>query len=407
MTSMPNSATAGVYLRERRVGTLGYHDGNTWFTYEDRDPEHPVLGQAFESDPTRRRTASGTVPEWFANLLPERGSGLREIIGSELGRANPHDFQVITYIGEDLPGAVRVLADSDLSEIPELAERKDDKGEYQVRFSLAGIQAKFSMRWEGKGLVLPMSGQGGNWIVKLPDRRFEDVPSNEYAMLTWARLSGIQVPEIELLTGSQLFGLPQGLIRENELALGVKRFDRTNDGPVHQEDFAQVREISVDLKYERATYSGLGRLIRTICPDDITEYIRRLVAIVVMGNLDAHLKNWTIRYPDTRKARLSPAYDFISVSAYSRFAKEPLAFRINGGRYAQMVTMGNFVRLAELAGFESAQVIEIANKTVSALMDSWPQVKAECPVPEFLIDHIEERLRTLPLLQDLTMAPYG
>jgi HipA-like protein len=399
MMTMPNSVTAGVYLRERRVGTLGYHDGNTWFDYEDRDPEHPVLGQRFESDPISRRTASGTVPEWFANLLPEPGSGLREIIGSELGRANPHDFQVITYIGADLPGAVRVLADSDLSDIPELAERKGDKPDYQVRFSLAGIQAKFSMRWAGRGLVLPMSGQGGDWIVKLPDRRFEDVPSNEYAMLTWARLAGIDVPEIELFTGNQLSGLPPGLIAENELAFAIRRFDRTSEGPVHQEDFAQVREVSVGLKYERATYSGLGRLIRTVCPDDIAEYIRRLVAMVVMGNLDAHLKNWTIRYPDTRNARLSPAYDFISVSAYSRFAKEPLAFRIDGGRHAQVVTMSNFRRLAELAGFESTQVVEVASKAISALIDSWPQVKADCPIPKFLVDHIEERLSTLPLLR--------
>lgn len=73
------------------------------------------------------------------------------------------------FLGEDLPGNVRVVPESDVAAIPDSGARfRDEAG--QVRFSLAGVQAKFSMRWEGKGLVLPMSGQGGDWIVKLPDR---------------------------------------------------------------------------------------------------------------------------------------------------------------------------------------------------------------------------------------------
>lgn len=72
---MTETATAGVLIGDRRVGTLSYRGGNTWFDYEDREPVHPVLGQAFEADPGRRRTASGSVPEWFANLLPEHEAG--------------------------------------------------------------------------------------------------------------------------------------------------------------------------------------------------------------------------------------------------------------------------------------------------------------------------------------------
>lgn len=46
--------------------------------------DHPVPGQGFEGDPRKRRSSSGSVPEWFANLLPERGSGLRGVIDTEL-----------------------------------------------------------------------------------------------------------------------------------------------------------------------------------------------------------------------------------------------------------------------------------------------------------------------------------
>jgi serine/threonine-protein kinase HipA len=397
---MSRQATADVFLGDRRVGTLGYLDGNTWFDYEDRDPVHPVLGQGFEVAPDRRRKGSGGLPEWFVNLLPERESGLRSLIGRELGRANPHDFEVIVYLGEDLPGAVRVVLASGDMEIPDFGATEEGAEAGKIRFSLAGVQPKFSMRWAGKGLVLPLSGRGGDWIVKLPDRRFPKVPENEYAMLTWAALAGIDVPEIQLLTGRELAGLPSGLISAEETAFAVRRFDRLPDGRVHQEDFAQVREVSVAAKYDRATYSGIARVLTAVAPADIEQYLRRLAAMVVMGNLDAHLKNWTLRYLDGRVARLSPAYDFVSVSAYPEFHSEELAFPINGGRVAKLVTMNNFRQLAQRATVDPDEVVQIVRETVSALSDTWPEVKRDCPVPDFVAGHIDQRLRKLPLLDE-------
>ncbi|RBQ22153.1 type II toxin-antitoxin system HipA family toxin [Spongiactinospora rosea] len=387
-----------MFIGTRRVGTLGYRAGNTWFDYEDRDPVHPVLGQGFEANPGKRRSASGSVPEWFANLLPEPGSGLRTLIARELGRANPHDFQVLLFLGEDLPGNVRVVPERGIPAIPEFDLRPASDSGGMVRFSLAGVQEKFSMRWEGKGLVLPMSGQGGDWIVKLPDRRFPEVPANEFSMLTWARLIGIDVPEIRLLTGADLSGLPDGLIRPEERAFAVRRFDRLPAGRVHQEDFAQIREVAVASKYERATYTGLARFINAVCPQDLAEYLRRLTMVVVMGNLDAHLKNWTLRYPDGVSARLSPAYDFVSVSSYDEFRAEELAFPVNGGRVAKLVTLDNFRSLAERARIEPDMALSVVRETIGALVDTWPQVKAEGTLPAFVAAHIEERLRSLPLI---------
>jgi serine/threonine-protein kinase HipA len=261
------------------------------------------------------------------------------------------------------------------------------------------------MRREGKALVLPMTGRDGNWIVKLPDDRFPQVPENEYSMLGWARLAGVDVPRTELFRGDQLEGLPKGLINDTELAFGIERFDRVNGGRIHQEDFAQVREVSVDSKYDNASYSGLGRIIRRICEPGIDEYVRRLVAIVIMGNVDAHLKNWTVRYPDGRTARLSPAYDFMSVSAYNELGYaelEPaLAFAINGAHLPETVTLRSFRSMANNAGIDEQRVLDVATRSISAFLETWPQVKADYRVPEFVVTHIEKRLRTLPLLQKI------
>lgn len=395
---MSREAFAVVALEERRVGLLGYQDGNTWFDYEDRAPDHPVLGQAFELAPERRRSASGSVPEWFANLLPEEGSGLRRLVAADLGRSRIHDFHLLTYLGGDLPGAVRVFP---LSDIPDAPEPPESSGEcaddHLLRFSLAGVQPKFSMYGAGKGLTLPASGAGGDWIVKLPDRRFDQVPRNEYAMLTWLASSGVDVPDAMLVRGAELAGLPSGLIGPDEDALAIRRFDRTPHGRVHQEDFAQVREVAVVSKYERATYNGLGRVVRALCPDDVDEYVRRLAAFVVTGNADAHLKNWSLRYPDNRTARLAPAYDVVCVTAYPTYGDERLAFRLGGTDAPWLVTMDNFRHLARDVGLPAEEVTEIVRGTVAAMRSSWPKLKREVPMPDFVSAHVEERLAALPL----------
>jgi serine/threonine-protein kinase HipA len=63
--------------------------------------------------------------------------------------------------------------------------------EAALRFSLAGVQLKFSAVMEASGgLTIPAGGMGGSWIVKLPSNRFASVPENEYTMLALARAVG-------------------------------------------------------------------------------------------------------------------------------------------------------------------------------------------------------------------------
>jgi serine/threonine-protein kinase HipA len=210
---MSADAVAGVFVGDRRVGTLTFREQRTTFVYEDFAPDRPVFGQAFEDDPTRERSARIEVPAWFENLLPEYPSYLRDVI-AERARVKPvRSLPLLLYLGEDLPGAVRVIPEADLQLPAEDvhgadAAKADDA--VPLRFSLAGIQPKFSMLRVGRGMTLPASGRGGNWIVKTPDRRpgHDRVPENEHAMLAWARAAGITVVEHELLRPDDLSGLP-------------------------------------------------------------------------------------------------------------------------------------------------------------------------------------------------------
>ncbi|NJP66619.1 type II toxin-antitoxin system HipA family toxin [Streptomyces spiramenti] len=397
---MQRDITASVFLGDRHIGVLGYHDGNTWFEYTDLAPDHPVLGQGFERNPRKRRTASGSVPEWFANLLPETGSGLRHLVATELGKKRVHDFVLLCHLGEDLPGAVRVVPDAPLDGLPDHEPSDSCAHDHPLRFSLAGVQPKFSMRYEGKALVLPTTGQQGDWIVKLPDQRFPSVPANEFAMLGWAGLAGIDVPDTRLVPAADVRNLPDGLVEPGQHVLAVRRFDRTAAGSVHQEDFAQVREVASEAKYDRATYEGIGRVVASVCPSpDAVEYVRRLVAAVAMGNADAHLKNWTLRYPDGRQAKLSPAYDLVCVTAYPG-ADHKLAFPLGGTDKSHVVRAEHFRHLAAALGMSQEAVADTVRETVHALRASWPEVERESPVPEFVAAEINERLAALPLLQE-------
>ena len=44
---------------------------------------------------------------------------------------------------------------------------------------------------------------------------------------------------------------------------------------------------------------------------------RRLVFNVLMGNGDAHIKNWSLIYDNPLRPRLAPAYDLVSTVAYT------------------------------------------------------------------------------------------
>jgi serine/threonine protein kinase HipA of HipAB toxin-antitoxin module len=92
-------------------------------------------------------------------------------------------------------------------------------------------------------LTIPAKGVGGSWIVKLPSLRFEGIPENEFAMMTLARLVGIEVPEIKLVDIGSIGNLPDGIGDLRGQAFAIARFDRTPAGAVHTEDFAQVFAI--------------------------------------------------------------------------------------------------------------------------------------------------------------------
>ncbi len=355
--------------------------------YKERHPR-PILGQFFEDDLERSYVSTQRLPEFFSNLLPE--GTLRELIAEKAGVDPAREAHLLAFLGEDLPGALFVReADEGAPESTEEAEHgasdstDEENGGQPLKFSLAGVQLKFSVNRREGGFTLPATGRGGHWIVKLPDHRFAGVPENEWSMLTWARQAGITVPDHELVEAAAIENLPRETAgSRGHKALAVRRYDRTEGGGrVHQEDFAQVFGISASkrYKYAKASYENIGRILHALGGlPQLLEYVDRLVFVILSGNGDAHLKNWSLWYPDPlgRNAALAPAYDQVSTLSYVD-EQEDLALKLGKERDFYRISVASFERLARKCGVSEEAISQRVQEAVERIRSAFREVEGD------------------------------
>lgn len=351
---------------------------------------------------TQLRPTTVRVPPFFANTLPE--GSMRDYLARRAGVNRKREFFLLWVLGRDLPGAVTVVPTDGEAWPPE-----PDSGPSgsvsgaaarptALRFSLAGVQLKFSAVDEAAGgLTIPAEGVGGSWIVKLPSATYQGVPQNEYSMMQLARRVGIEVPDIELVELASIGGMPEGVGEMEGLALAVRRFDRAEDGsPVHMEDFAQVFGLFPDEKYGRASYRNLADVIAAETgTEGIAEFVRRLVFNTLIGNADMHLKNWSLIYPDRRNARLAPAYDFVSTVAYIPDTEAALKYATS--KRMTDLTPDELAILANKASLPMKLVLDTAAETVSRFHDAWRADKGNLPMFPQVVKAIDKHLAGLPI----------
>jgi len=126
------------------------------------------------------------------------------------------------------------------------------------KFSLAGIQMKFSMKEKEGRYNLTKGDELGDWIIKTPSTKHKNVPLNEYTAMTLASLAGVDIPEIKLVELNKLDNLPQINLPDEKQDFAIKRFDRDQNKRIHMEDFAQVLVKYPHEKYNSANYEQIA-----------------------------------------------------------------------------------------------------------------------------------------------------
>ena len=397
-----------IFLGDRKVGAItGLGGDSSVFTFDDAyadDPARPTLSLSFKDamgDLIRdqKRTQTRLSP-FFSNLLPE--GPLRDYLAERAGVNVVREFHLLWALGRDLPGAIVARGPDGEEPIPALGDDVPAAGggvaEAPMRFSLAGVQLKFSALEKAQGgLTIPVTGVGGSWIVKLPSTRFAGVSENEYSMMTLAKGVGIDVPDIQLLGLDQIAGLPDGIGRLEGAAYAIRRFDRTADGDrVHMEDFAQVFGVYPADEYKQASYRAIAKVLWLETGEaGISEFIRRLVFNALIGNADMHLKNWSLLYADAITPALSPAYDFVSTLAYIPDEKAALKF----ARTARWdgLTEDELTYLAAKAGLPERLVLATARATVEAFRAIWAEARGQLTLHGEIAAVIDRQLLIVPL----------
>ena len=404
---MIDAAALDIFLGKTRVGTIARLDGDaSIFTFDEvylADQDRPTLSLAYKDANgeiiAETRSYRTKIEPFFSNLLPE--GTLRDYLARRAGVKAMREYHLLAQLGHDLPGAVRAVAvDAEETEADELDEEAAGKqAERALRFSLAGVQLKFSaIKAQGKngGLTIPVTGSGGDWIVKLPSARHPDVPEAEFAAMKLAAKIGIDVPEIDLVSLDQIDGIPEGITRYGESAFAIRRFDRGEEGPVHTEDFAQVFGVFADDKYENASYRQILSVLAIETDEQsVVELVRRLTYSVLIGNGDMHLKNWSLIYPDRRNALLAPAYDLLSTLAY--IPGDDAALKFHSSREWASYTYDELEAIADKARLPAKLITATAKDVVAQFDDAWSNESGHLPFPDDVRSAIERHRKTLAI----------
>jgi len=241
--------------------------------------------------------------------------------------------------------------------------------ELSPRMSISGVQDKISLKIED-GKLVPTTKDGTYLLKPVPLMEYgeliEDVAKNEHFTMQLA---------------SQIFKLEtavNGLIAfsDGELAYITKRFDRVDGLKIRQEDFASLAQRSEqshgkNYKYDYS-YEEIGGLIKQYLPAyrvEMVHYFKLVLFNYLIGNGDAHLKNFSVFQRSTGDYGLTPAYDLLSSSTHlpneSRTALELFgeyetqSFEANG-----FYAYDDFMAFGERLGLSSKMVKKILKEFI-------------------------------------------
>ena len=427
----------------RQVGTLTHDPARNLFDFVyDQDwrrsedsfplsPQMPMASDAAEADGAplaalAPETRSAIARAFFQNLLPE-GQAL-DVAAQANGLSKANLAGLLLALGSETAGALSVsLADAPATpfaereslralSFEELSERIRARSQVpfavwdgKVRLSIAGLQDKIAV-YEDNGDLFLANGDGfASTVILKPapqNPRFADLPAVEHVCMHLAAAVGIPTARTRLL-------------HVPEPVLLVERFDRrrSTDGRVerlHIIDACQGLGLTPDFKYERAygdqdTVKHLrdGASLRqlfslaTASASPLSmrmQLVERLVFNVLIGNTDAHGKNWSF-FIERRAGLLSlaPAYDLVDVEAVAdEHMSTSFAMGIGDAFHLEELGAFQWASMAVACGLAPRQLATriraMSTRLPKALGDSRPVLEEQGVTPA-LLDALAARLQ--------------
>lgn len=410
------SRALDVYLLDRKAGVLLQDDGGRLtFTY-DRSYLTSIDARAISVSMTLREQAyeDAITRPYFSGLLPDERARAR--LASALHISEGNAFGLLEIIGGECAGAlslfpagqeppsqdgtdIEALDSAHLTDIlAKLRTRPLLGGEDGVRMSLAGAQDKLAVCVEGDVIGLARNGRPTTHILKPFITALEGSVENELFCMRLAAKMKITSPQVMMRSAGKISFIL------------IERYDRRRqkDGSImrlHQEDFCQALSVPPELKYESETGPGIDSsqaLIRNASgrpAADQLEFMRRIIFHYLVGNADAHAKNYALLYSGTVPV-LAPAYDILCTAAYPNLAKE-LAMKIGGRNVPDTIHLKHWLALVPDTKGAQRQLIKTLQEMAVAIRTNTDQVMMELQsegITHPLLDAIRKIIETRAML---------
>lgn len=356
--------------------------------------------------------SNGRTKPFFEGLLPE-GVARREVARA-VGVSESNGFGLLEAIGSDCAGAVVVLpsdqdrpSDGEIHWLntEEIAARLRDlpnrplgiDPQEGIRLSLGGVQQKLVVTRAPNGDIgQPAGGAPSTHIIKPDQGGYEDLVPNEAFCLGVARRIGLDAAGAEIAQFEEIE------------ALLVERFDRSiaGDGRIvrlHQEDMCQALGILPGAKYENEggpSFAQMFELLRGIgTARDLTTLATAALVNFLLGNSDAHGKNFALLYARPGSVRFGPLYDIVSTAVYPELTRR-LAMSIAGEDDPSAVTRDGWTEMLRQNGFrpQARQLDREIERIVAASQQMLEVARAEGwhrPVLDVIHGVVEERAAQL------------
>lgn len=363
-------------------------------------------------------SSTSPLSNFLFGLLPDNPDVLSDM-SRRYGVEDRNPVELLAHVGMDCVGAVQfseqspptapdrsalsLISDSEIEAALRIARERGIRyegaalgaatnGRFRPGSLLAGFQPKFGLLRGEHGWLRSTPEWGTTHIFKSGVAGREGQAAFEFLGMRAAHHVGLKAAAVALVE----FG--------DEHALVVERFDRkwlsANEPParIHQEDLAQLLSVPVfpaRKKYGRDAKLVLAALMSLEGGRDIAyTFIQQLAYNTLIGNADAHIKNYSVRYDsDTGAPLMTPLYDSATDAHDPQFhSVATLPVRIGGtvDYNAIMHSSMWWDNLSKSAGLDSARV-----------MDDVRRLSLE--VPEAIIAAADE----LPTSHRATVADSG
>jgi len=346
-----------VLMGDRVAGTLARRAGGKLsFIYDDGYRSGRGATPISVSMPLQTRDHSdAVVTPWLWGLLPDNDRVLAQWARRfQVSPNNPFSL-LATPVGEDCPGAVRIIdpgrralltahddVPGDVTWLTEadVAQRLRDLAINDTnwlgarstgRFSLAGAQPKTALLKRDGKWGDPGGASATTHILKPAVSGLDEHDLNEHLCLAAMHHAGLGAVRTQV----ERF--------EDESAIVIARYDRMSDRNsgivrLHQEDMCQALGRHPSAKYQSDGGPGpkeVTGLLRRTMParesrQDVMRFVSALIWNWIIAGTDAHAKNYSLVLSGDQVA-LAPLYDVASALPYSDVPEQKLRFAMKFG----------------------------------------------------------------------------